>query len=473
MSNYLAIATVTAVLQQILQDGVENDIPGTQVTTVRPDKKQGVELDKPGINIYLYQVTPNPAWRNADLRTRRPKGDLSKQRQTGLDLHYLFSFYGNEKELIPQRLLGSAVRTLVDRPILGPEILERLTSRSRRLPLSHSYLAESNLIEQVQKVKIFPSNITTEDLSRIWSVFFQTPYSLSVVYQGTVVLIEGEEAGKKGLPISGSPKPTFYSIPHMPKIESIEFMEPGGTPQSLEKLANQILAQGTLIIQGQNFKDEEKREEEDREDEDGGDRTRTYIQLGNARLTPQFVSTTQLQLDFDALEEREKSSLRAGIAGLKVIKIKETDSNSVHEPKFESNAFPITLRPRIMNELLENPDSLSKYDDDDEDGLYFGELNINLDVDVETTQRVFLLLNQINGTQSYVFRRIANQPLTHQPTFKLERVKPSEYLVRVQIDGAESHLFKEVVKEETDQADQQTSENPPDQPYNRPKLVLP
>ena len=450
MSNYLAIATVTAVLQQILQDGVDKDIPGTQVTTVRPDKKQGVELDKPGINIYLYQVTPNPAWRNADLRTRRPKGDLSKQRQAGLDLHYLFSFYGNEKELIPQRLLGSAVRTLVDRPILGPEILERLTRQSRRLSLSHSYLTESNLIEQVQKVKIFPSNITTEDLSRIWSVFFQTPYSLSVVYQGTVVLIEGDEPGKKGLPISGAPEPNLYSIPHLPKIESIEFMEPGGTPQPSEKLANQIFAQGTLIIRGQNLKDE-----------DGGDRTRTYIQLGNARLTPQFVSTSQLQLDFEELEEREKSSLRAGMAGLKVIKIKERDSNSVHEPKFESNAFPIILRPRLINELWDNPKSLSKQDDE-EDGLYFGELNINLDVNVETTQRVFLLLNQINGTESYVFPRITNQPLTNQPTFKLERVKPGEYLLRVQIDDAESPLFKE----DTSQADQQN------QPYNRPKLVL-
>ncbi len=451
MSNYLAIATVTAVLQQILQEGVENDVPGTQVTTVRPDKKQGPELDKPGINIYLYQVTPNPAWRNADLRTRRPKGDLSKQRQTGLDLHYLFSFYGNEKELIPQRLLGSAVRSLVDRPILGPEILERLTNRSRMFASSYSYLAESNLIEQVQKVKIFPSNITTEDLSRIWSVFFQTPYSLSVVYQGTVVLIEGEEPGKKGLPISGSPETNLYSTPHLPKIESVEFMQPGVTPQPSEKLANQIFAQGTLIIRGQNLKDE-----------DEGDRTRTYIQLGNVRLTPQFVSASQLQLDFEELEEREKISLRAGIATLKVIKIKERDSNRVHEPKFESNVFPIILRPRLINELFENPKSLSKQDDE-EDCLYFGELNINLDVNVETTQRVFLLLNQINGTQSYVFPEIANQPLTNQPTFKLERVKPGEYLLRVQIDEAESPLFKE----ETSQADQQNH------PYNRPKLILP
>jgi hypothetical protein len=75
MSNYLAIATVTATLARFLQSAIQLDLPGAKVTTVRPEATGG-KTPELGMNIYLYQVTPNPAWRNYDLRTRRPKGEL-------------------------------------------------------------------------------------------------------------------------------------------------------------------------------------------------------------------------------------------------------------------------------------------------------------------------------------------------------------------------------------------------------------
>ena len=65
-----------------------------------------------GVNVFLYQVTPNAAWRNADLPTRRANGDLIQRPQAALDLHYLLTFYGDESLLQPQRVLGSVVRTL-------------------------------------------------------------------------------------------------------------------------------------------------------------------------------------------------------------------------------------------------------------------------------------------------------------------------------------------------------------------------
>ena len=119
MSNYLAIATVTAALQRLLQEGIEEDVPGATVTTVRPDNP-GAGSQTVGINVYLYQATPNPAWRNADLRTRRPKATWFKHGQAALDLHYLLTFYGNEQALEPQRLMGSAIRTLVGPTDLNP-----------------------------------------------------------------------------------------------------------------------------------------------------------------------------------------------------------------------------------------------------------------------------------------------------------------------------------------------------------------
>src|ERR1051326_8249061 len=111
MSNYLAIATVTATLQRVLQAVIGGDVPGATATTVRPDAS-GQGLPPVGVNIFLYQVTPNAALRNADLPTRNASGQAGQRPVAALDLHYLMSFYGADKQLEPQRVLGSVVRTL-------------------------------------------------------------------------------------------------------------------------------------------------------------------------------------------------------------------------------------------------------------------------------------------------------------------------------------------------------------------------
>ena len=118
MSNHLAIATVTATLSQIIGTAVSAVVPGADVTTLRPDAPQDNNRHT-RVNLFLYQVTPNSAWRNADLPSRRPDGTLSQRPQAALDLYYLITFYGDENQLEPQRLLGSVFRAgvLVDQSL--------------------------------------------------------------------------------------------------------------------------------------------------------------------------------------------------------------------------------------------------------------------------------------------------------------------------------------------------------------------
>src|SRR5438552_2365082 len=117
MSNFLAIATVTATLKRILHAIVSVDVNGADVRTVRPELLVN-DAAFIGANLYLYQVTPNAALRNADLPTRRADGSVIQRPQAALDLHYLFSFYGDETKYEPQLTLGSVVRTLHSQPIL-------------------------------------------------------------------------------------------------------------------------------------------------------------------------------------------------------------------------------------------------------------------------------------------------------------------------------------------------------------------
>jgi hypothetical protein len=195
MSNYLAVATVTAVLRDILQEAAGAAVPGTTVTTRRPEAVNDGGQNKPVVNIFLYRVTPNAAWRNTDIEIRYPdpqapedraKGRIEKRPQVPLNLNYLFSFYGNELELEPQRLLGSVVGALHAHPRLSPEAVHGTVERER-------HLRDSDLdfqVAQIENVKLTPISLSLEELSNLWSVFFQVPYALSVAYEAAAVLIE-------------------------------------------------------------------------------------------------------------------------------------------------------------------------------------------------------------------------------------------------------------------------------------------
>jgi hypothetical protein len=184
MSNFLAIATVTATLGRILQAAVGADVPGALVTAVRPDGPNSGVPDT-GVNLFLYQVTPNAQWRNQDLPTRRADGTVAQRPQAALDLHYLLSFYGAEIELEPQRLLGSTLRTLHARPLLDRAAVVNAIA-------ANAFLAGSDLADAVESVRFTPMSLNLEELSKLWSVFFQTTYVLSVAYRASVVLLTAE-----------------------------------------------------------------------------------------------------------------------------------------------------------------------------------------------------------------------------------------------------------------------------------------
>lgn len=202
MSNHLAIATVTAALMRYLQSVIGAVVGSAVVTAVRPDgPNSGVPAT--GVNIFLYQATPNAAWRNQDLPARRPDGSLAQRPQIALDLHYLFTFYGDEALLEPQRILGSAVAALHARPVLTRE---EIRSAVAALP----FLSGSDLADEIETVKFTPQPLTLEELSKLWSVLFQTPYVLSMAYDASVVLIAVDGQPSMAQPVQ---RPAIHVLP--------------------------------------------------------------------------------------------------------------------------------------------------------------------------------------------------------------------------------------------------------------------
>ena len=217
MSNYLAPATVTAALKIALENALTTDALGFNhsVDIGRPDDIDD-NGNQAGVNIYLYQVTPNTAWRNADLPTRNGRGALVQRPRVALDLHYLLTFFGDESALQDQRLLGSVIATLHEQPLLTQAMIEAAMADTD----FSTFLNNSDLANEIEQVKFSPISFNLEELSKLWSVFFQTAYRLSVAYVASLVFIERQPEPVSALPVQ------IRAVTALPSIEAEQALTP-------------------------------------------------------------------------------------------------------------------------------------------------------------------------------------------------------------------------------------------------------
>jgi len=191
MSNVLAIAAVTEAIRQRLERAIhspdlQDPSPSAKesifVTVKQPDEFK--DMTAPALNLFLYQVTTNPHL--ANMVMPGSESDVAFP-PLALKLHYLLTAYGGDAELTSQRLLGRAITTLHRNPIFSPEDLA-------------GGIAESDLAEQLDRVRVTPMALSTEELSRFWSTF-GAPYRVSMAYEASVVLIDPARSERAPLPV--------------------------------------------------------------------------------------------------------------------------------------------------------------------------------------------------------------------------------------------------------------------------------
>jgi hypothetical protein len=210
MSSALAIAAVTHVLKDLLNDGIiQSDLSATlgskvAVTARPPVREPGTSTgNESQLNLFLYQVQPNPGWRNQGLPSRAPGGERVGRPPLALDLYYLLTAY-DERDLHPEILLGYATQLLHETPMLGRKAIRRsltdLPDSPNTLPDNLKALTKSGLADQLEAIKITPLYPNVEEMSKLWTGF-QAPYRPSTAYLITVVLIESSEAARSALPV--------------------------------------------------------------------------------------------------------------------------------------------------------------------------------------------------------------------------------------------------------------------------------
>jgi hypothetical protein len=186
MSNPRAIAAVTQTLRDLLFAGISTEIGGTQVTTRPPDlARDGNTTNQ--LNLFMYLTTIDAAWRNMDMPGRVRPGETGFP-PLPLTLHYMITAYGKDDDDSAGHLvLGRAMSILHDHPLLGAAELR-------------TALPGSDLDRQVERVRITPETLTTDEMSRLWTTF-QTQYRISAAYQAAVVLIESALPVRTPLPV--------------------------------------------------------------------------------------------------------------------------------------------------------------------------------------------------------------------------------------------------------------------------------
>ena len=197
MSSALAIAAVTATLKDLLNDGLLNhdlSMVGSFTVTASPPDRITVGNTEPNqLNLFLYQVTANLGWRNADLPARNTRGDRVSNPPLALDLHYMLSAYGS-RDFNAEILLGYAMQLLHENPVLTRAQIR--TSLGAPAPVGGSILpppfgtlAATDLADQLEMIKISPVFLSTEDLSKMWTAM-QARYRPTMAYLVSVVLIQ-------------------------------------------------------------------------------------------------------------------------------------------------------------------------------------------------------------------------------------------------------------------------------------------
>lgn len=409
MSNGLAIAAITAVLKNLLEDGlVQNSAlssMGNVLLTSLPPDRVSVGVDgQPQLNLFLYQVTQN---RNADwIGCDRSNHLRSNPINDGnaplaINLHYLLTVYGT-KDFQTELLLGYAMELMHQNPVLSNDKIEAALKHTASINRAGIFsqalesISLSVLTKQLGQVQIIPNMLDTEKMSRLWSLLHSS-YRPSVTYEVSMVFI-GDQKSSLRANLSSE----VLDRPYIEKVVASPLT--GGS----------IVAGSSLIVYGSYLT---------------GEITRLRLNRGKLLLEPAIVEEHRLLFTLP-------QNLYAGIQQVQVI----------HQPlyKFQtsqeiaSNEQTFVLHPTITTSCkLQNWITQEQNDQAEHERTI---LSVEFKPTIGQQQQVIFKLTSANGKcdEVYTFEAPPRESDTDIIQIPIDNVPTGNYLVQAQVDGAES-----------------------------------
>jgi hypothetical protein len=181
VADFRSIAAVGRSLERLLNAAfVDPDppVPGKTThaalvtsTAFDPGSFGGFDVGAAGLTIYLYRIVPNAAMR----ATWSAAGHVDGRSHLPVDLHYLLTAWADNADW-EHAILGKAMQTLEDTPILGGPLL-----------------APSAAWAPTEAVQVTLDIVEIETILRIFDSF-ESEFRLSVPYIARVVRIDGAVA---------------------------------------------------------------------------------------------------------------------------------------------------------------------------------------------------------------------------------------------------------------------------------------
>jgi hypothetical protein len=443
MSSSRAIAAVTAILKDLLNNGlISHDIMSetgpVKVSALPPDLIDTTDRNLNQLNIFLYQVTPNQGWRNIGLPARDARGERVSDPPLALDLHYMLTAYCS-KDLYTEMLLGYSMQLLHEMPVLtrdtirkalAPDVTISNETPSPLLPPELRSLSASDLAEQVELMKITPNYLGIEEISKLWSAL-QSHYRPTVTYIASVVLIESQHAKRTPLPVltcgfedrGVSVQPSLR--PSLPGLTSV-------IPPNQQASAR---LDDTLTLQGYSL-----------------DGANMHVRFVNLRLQKVLEATVFQEWTETCIRIRLKDAFDtdSSLAGSDPTKIWSAGFYSVMafiQKKGEdyyrvTNELSFSLAPTIINFTDQPPVFISAAPNSSNDVIF----NVKFLPEIRRDQQASLIVGhheipaELHPADSQNTLVFIARSLQHNSQ-NIRTIPPGEYPVRLRINGVESILI--------------------------------
>lgn len=422
MSNAFAIAGVTAVIRDLLNNGViDHNISaavgqGVLISTVAPDLIPTSGNDAgPRLNLFLHQVTHNAAWRNVDLPSRDSSGERRTSPPLALNLHYLLTSYARN-DLEAEVLLGYGMQLLHETPMIGRAAIRKAlnpaTVSPTLLPQVYQAMRQTALAEQIEMLKIIPENMNSEEMSRLWSAT-QAHYRPSAPYQVTVVLIESERSGRSALPVltRGPVDPVSGHEQGIIAVADLSSPYPEIDEVMPPNQQTAVRPGETVSVRGSRL-----------------DGTPRSVQLFSARLgitreVPAIAGKEAGEIRF--VVPNDPANLPAGTYLLSAFVLKSGETQ-----RRQTNDLLLRIAPTITTAL---PITVNR------DGQGTATITLAAEPSFRTDQQVSLIL----GSQSLPLEPITATVASGK--FVYRQAVPGSYLARLRVDGVESIIVNRAV----------------------------